>query len=247
LPAADASVRIEASGTGNRQDRGMDTTASLNRIAALIGDRARVDMLYALMAGRALTATELADHAGIARPTASAHLSALTEAALLDVEKQGRHRYFRIANEDVAGLIEGLMGVAHRIASAPVRTGPVDPELRLARVCYDHLAGEWGVRIHGGFVRRGFLRVDTDSLQLTDAGHRFVAGAGIGLDALEHSRRPLCRACLDWSERRHHLAGALGAALLERFLEQGWLRRRRESRALIVTARGGRALPGFVG
>jgi len=224
----------------------MDTTASLNRIAALIGERARVDMLYALMAGRALTATELADHAEISRPTASAHLAALLDARLLEVEKQGRHRYFRLANEDVAGMIEGLMGVAYRISSAPVHTGPVDPDLRLARVCYDHLAGEWGVRIHDSFVRREFLRVDTDSLQLTDAGHRFIEGSGIDPDALAHSRRPLCRACLDWSERRHHLAGALGAALLERFLEQAWLRRRRESRALIVTARGKRALAVFV-
>ena len=157
----------------------MDTTASFNRIAALIGDRARVDMLTALMAGRALTATELADHAGVARPTASAHLAALTGAGLLEVEKQGRHRYFRLANEDVAGLLEGLMGVAHRIASAPVSTGPVDPALRQARACYDHLAG------------------------------------------------------------------ALGAALLERYLELGWLRRRQHSRALAVTARGQRELAAF--
>lgn len=223
----------------------MDTTASFNRIAALIGDRARVDMLTALMAGRALTATELADHAGVARPTASAHLAALTGAGLLEVEKQGRHRYFRLANEDVAGLLEGLMGVAHRIASAPVSTGPVDPGLRQARACYDHLAGEWGVRIHDSFVRRGFLRLEADALQLTGAGRGFIAGTGIDLDALARSRRPLCRACLDWSERRHHLAGALGAALLERYLELGWLRRRQHSRALAVTARGQRELAAF--
>lgn len=224
----------------------MDTSASFNRIAALIGDRTRVDMLAALMTGRALTATELADHAGVARPTASTHLSALTGAGLLVVEKQGRHRYFRLANEDVAGMLEGLMGVAHRIATAPVQTGPVDPALRQARACYDHLAGEWGVRIHDSFVRRGFLRLEPDALQLTSAGRRFVADAGIDVDALLRSRRPLCRACLDWSERRHHLAGALGAALLARYLEQGWLRRRAHSRALIVTARGRRGLEAFV-
>lgn len=223
----------------------MDTTASFNRIAALIGDRARVDMLAALMAGRALTATELADHAGVARPTASAHLAALTGAGLLEVEKQGRHRYFQLANEDVAGMLEGLMGVAHRIASAPVRTGPVDPALRQARACYDHLAGEWGVRIHHSFVRRGYLRLEPDALQLTDAGTRFIAGVGIDLDALARSRRPLCRACLDWSERRHHLAGALGAALLECYLQRGWLRRQQDSRVLAVTARGRRELAAF--
>ncbi len=224
----------------------MDTTASFNRIAALIGERARVDMLAALMAGRALTATELADHAGIARPTASGHLAALVDGGLVEAEKQGRHRYFRLANEDVAGMLEGLMGVAHRVAHAPVRTGPVDPALRQARACYDHLAGEWGVRIHDSFVRRGFLRLEPDALQLTDAGRRFLEAAGIDLDALARSRRPLCRTCLDWSERRHHLAGALGAALLDRCLEQGWLRRRPGSRALVVTARGRRALAAFV-
>lgn len=224
----------------------MDTTASFNRIAALIGDRARVNMLTALMAGRALTATELADHAGIARPTASAHLAALTGAGLLEVAKQGRHRYFRLANEDVAGMLEGLMGVAHRLAVGHVRTGPVDPALRQARACYDHLAGEWGVRIHDSFVRRGYLRLEPDALQLTDAGTRFIAGVGIDLDALARSRRPLCRACLDWSERRHHLAGALGAALLECFLQRDWLRRRHPSRALVVTARGKRELAAFV-
>lgn len=224
----------------------MDTTASFNRITALIGDRARIDMLNALMAGRALTATELADHAGVARPTASAHLAALTEAGLLDVEKQGRHRYFRLANEDVAGLLESLMGVAYRTSSAAVRTGPVDPALRQARACYDHLAGAWGVRIHDSFVRRGFLRLDTDALQLTDAGRAFIDGTGIDLDALARSRRPLCRACLDWSERRHHLAGALGASLLEHFLARGWLRRNRDSRALVVTARGQCELAAFV-
>lgn len=224
----------------------MDTTASFNRIAALIGDRTRVDMLAALMAGRALTATELADHAGVARPTASTHLAALTAAGLLEVERQGRHRYFRLANEDVAGMLEGLMGVAHRIANGPMRTGPVDPALRQARACYDHLAGEWGVRIHDSFVRRSFLRLEPDALQLTDAGRRFIDGAGIDLAALGRSRRPLCRACLDWSERRRHLAGALGAALLERYFELGWLRRRQHSRALVVTARGRRALAAFV-
>jgi DNA-binding transcriptional ArsR family regulator len=228
------------------QDRAMDTTASFNRIAALIGDRARVDMLAALMAGRALTATELADHAGIARPTASAHLAALTGAGLIEVEKQGRHRYFRLANEDVAGMLEGLMGVAHRIANAPVRTGPVDPALRQARACYDHLAGEWGVRIHDSFVRRGYLRLEPDALQLTAAGIGFLEGVGIDLDALARSRRPLCRACLDWSERRHHLAGALGAALLAHYLEHGWLLRQQHSRALAVTARGKRTLAALV-
>jgi len=136
--------------------------------------------------------------------------------------------------------------VAHRIANAPVRTGPVDPALRQARACYDHLAGEWGVRIHDSFVRRGYLRLEPDALQLTAAGIGFLEGVGIDADALARSRRPLCRACLDWSERRHHLAGALGAALLAHYLEHGWLHRRQDSRALAVTARGGRELAAFV-
>ncbi|ALN63299.1 bacterial regulatory, arsR family protein [Lysobacter antibioticus] len=224
----------------------MDISANLNRVAALIGDRARVDILTALMAGRALTATELAEAAGVARPTASAHLSALTEARLLSVEKQGRHRYFRIADDDVVRLLEDLMRVAYRISDAPVSVGPSDLALRKARVCYDHLAGEWGVRVHDSFVRRGFLHLGDDDLQLTERGRGFVADAGIALDALPRTRRPLCRACLDWSERRHHLAGVLGAALLDRFIAQGWLRRIQYSRALKVTARGQRGLAAFV-
>ena len=223
----------------------MDTTVSFNRIAALIGDRARVDMLTALMAGRALTATELADAAGIGRPGASAHLSALVDAQLLKVEKQGRHRYFRVADEDVAHLLESLMNVAFRVANAPVRVGPADAALRQARVCYDHLAGEWGVRVFDSFVFRGFLHVGEEALQLTGDGRAFVTGFGIEPAALSGSRRPACRACLDWSERRHHLAGALGAALLERVLVLGWLRRTPQTRALVVTARGQRELPGF--
>ncbi|MGH8084554.1 MAG: ArsR/SmtB family transcription factor [Lysobacter sp.] len=224
----------------------MNIAASVNRIAALIGERARVEILTALMAGRALTATELADVAGIARPTASAHLSALTEACLVCVEKQGRHRYFRLADEDVAKLLESLMSVADRGPDALPHTGPRDLALRQARVCYDHLAGEWGVRVHDSFIRRGFLCAGETGLQLTDAGRGFVRGVGIDLDAPLHSRRPLCRACLDWSERRHHLAGALGAALLNRFLDRGWFRRVQDSRALGVTARGRRELMVFV-
>ncbi|WP_149195069.1 ArsR/SmtB family transcription factor [Luteimonas suaedae] len=225
----------------------MDTAASLNRIAALIGERARIDILMALMAGRALTATELADVAGIARPTASAHLSALADARLVCMEKQGRHRYFRLAGEDVASLLEGLMGVAYRTDAPGVHTGPRDPGLRQARVCYDHLAGEWGVRIHDSFMRRGFLSTGEAGLQLTAVGAGFLHEAGIDLDARPGSRRVMCRSCLDWSERRHHLAGVLGAVLLTRFLEQGWFRRARNSRALRVTSRGQRELVRFVG
>ncbi|WP_407353532.1 ArsR/SmtB family transcription factor [Luteimonas sp. R10] len=225
----------------------MDTAASLNRIAALIGERARIDILMALMAGRALTATELADVAGIARPTASEHLSALVDARLVCLEKQGRHRYFRLADEDVARVLEGLMGVAYRTVDPRVPTGPCDPGLRQARVCYDHLAGEWGVRIHDSFMRRGFLSAGESGLQLTAAGAGFLHDAGIDPGALPGSRRVMCRSCLDWSERRHHLAGALGAVLLTRFLEQGWLRRARNSRALGVTPRGHRELVRFAG
>lgn len=224
----------------------MDTTAGFNRIAALIGDRARVDMLTALMAGRALTATELADAAGVGRPAASAHLSALVDARLLQVEQQGRHRYFRIADEDVAHLLESLMNVASRVAAEPVRVGPSDPKLRLARACYDHLAGEWGVRVFDGFVRRGFLRLGDEAVQLTEAGGAFLVQFGVDVAMLAGTRRPACRACLDWSERRHHLAGAVGAALLQRFLALDWLRRIPQSRALAVTARGKRGLAGFV-
>ena len=204
------------------------------RVAALIGEPARAEMLTALLADRALTATELAQHAGVTKQTASAHLAKLLDAGLVAVERQGRHRYVRLAGRDVAQLLESLLGVAFRTGAVRLRASPREPALRRARVCYDHLAGELGVQLLESLQRRRLLRRGgaDGALELTPAGARWCADWGIDVAALVAGRRALCRTCLDWSERRHHLAGSLGAALLARCLELGWLRRTRDSRAL---------------
>jgi DNA-binding transcriptional ArsR family regulator len=195
-------------------------------IAALVGDPARSNMLTALMTGRALTASELAHQAGVTPQTASSHLSKLEAGGLVEQEKQGRHRYYRLSDPDVAAVLEGLEGLAARAGHMRVRTGPKDPALRRARVCYDHLAGDLGVQMLDSMKRQRWLRQRKQDIELTAEGERFLTDTlQISADALAHPRRPLCRACLDWSERRHHLAGTLGAAILTRFTELKWATR----------------------
>src|SRR5260370_22639617 len=183
-------------------------------IAAVLGDAARANMLTALMHGQALTVTELAQEAGVVLSTASGHLGKLQDAGLVDIEKQGRHRYFRLSGADVAGVLEGLMGVAARTGHLRVRTGPRDPELRRARVCYDHLAGDAAVRMYDRLRAAGMIAGTGGVLRLTKAGEGFFSALSIDLDAAANGRRPLCRACLDWSARRHPLPGPLAAPLL---------------------------------
>ena len=193
-------------------------------IAALIGDPARANMLTLLMDGRSLTARELAEGGGIAAPTASGHLGRLLEAGLLAVRRQGRHRYYRLSGADVAEALEALMGLAQRTGAVAVRTGPSYPALREARICYDHLAGERGVALLERLRARGLVEGE-EAMAPTESGLAWLAGLGIDVAALARGRRPLCRACLDWSERRIHLGGAIGAALLDLMLERGWIRR----------------------
>jgi DNA-binding transcriptional ArsR family regulator len=163
----------------------------MHEIAVLIGDRSRSAMLVALMGGQALTASELARAAGITKQTASAHLARLTRAGLLAAQPQGRHRYFRLAGRDIARLIEQLIGVADRSATAMPRTGPADPAMRRARVCYDHLAGEFGVMVHDSLLRRRLLRAGTDGLEPTSEGAEFFSRLGIDVAPLAAGRRPL--------------------------------------------------------
>lgn len=196
---------------------------SIAAVAALIGDPARANMLTALMDGRALTVSELAQAAGIGLPTASGHLAKLDAAGLLVARRQGRHRYFQLSGPDVGETLESLMSLAARTGALRVRTGPNDAALRQARICYDHLAGERAVEMMQSFARRGLIT--EDAAAMTPAGAGFFAGLGIELDGLGSSRRPMCRACLDWSERRSHLGGALGAAILGHILAAGWASR----------------------
>ncbi|MEO6898008.1 MAG: helix-turn-helix domain-containing protein [Caldimonas sp.] len=213
----------------------MSDGPNIARVAALVGDPARAEMLTALLAGRALTATELAGLAGVTRQTASAHLSRLVDAALLEVEAQGRHRYFRLAGSDVAQLLESLMGVAFRTGAVRLVTGPREPALRKARVCYDHLAGELAVILYDGLHARGVLSSGGEALALTPAGAAWFASFGIDPAHEATRHRAFCRACLDWGERRHHLGGALGAALLRRLCELGWAQRAKDSRVVTFT------------
>lgn len=211
-------------------------------IASLLGDHARSDMLTALVGGHALTATELAEIAGVTKQTTSAHLAKLLDAKLVAVQSQGRHRYYRLADRDVAQLLESLMGVAYRTGALRLRSSPREPALRKARVCYDHLAGELGVLVYDSLEQRQLLQENDDGLALTGSGRKFCEEWGIDLAALAHGRRLLCRSCLDWSVRRPHLAGALGAALLERCFELGWARRTKDSRVVNFSASGEHAL-----
>jgi DNA-binding transcriptional ArsR family regulator len=195
-------------------------------VASLVGDPARSNMLTALMTGRALTASELAHQAGVTPQTASSHLAKLEAGGLVEQEKQGRHRYYRLSDPDVAAVLEGLEGLAARAGHMRVRTGPKDPALRHARVCYDHLAGDLGVQMLDSMKTQRLIKQRKQDIELTTEGEHFLTHTlQISADSLTHPRRPLCRACLDWSERRHHLAGTLGAAILTRFTELKWATR----------------------
>src|SRR5919109_2657175 len=194
-------------------DQTMKEGPDISIIAALIGNPASANMLMALMAGPALTATELAQEAGLMLSTASGHLAKLENAGLVAVERQGRHRYFRLADADVAGALEGLIPLAARAGHTRIRTGPRDPELRQARSCYDHLAGDLAVRMFDRFTERRFLTRRGDSLQVTAGGRGVFSRDRNGIDTPRNRGTPLCRRCLDWSERRSHLGGALGGAI----------------------------------
>lgn len=220
----------------------MVTISSMAEVAALVGEPARAAMLQAMMDGRALTAGELAGVANITPQTASAHLGQLCSSGLVSVMQQGRYRYHRVASPQVAQLLESLMVVA--AGTLTPRTGPRDMSLRTARTCYDHIAGQLGVGIADAMKQQGFVEIDDDAGILTASGGEFLARQGITLEQSPERRRtralPLCRLCLDWSERRPHLSGRLGVELCRHSLELGWIRRRQGSRALDVTPEGRR-------
>ena len=214
----------------------MTTPVSLAEVAALVGDPARANMLCALLDGRALTAGELAYAASVSPQTTSGHLAKLTQAHLLNAVKQGRHRYYKIATPQVAQMLESIMAVA---MSTPPRHRPVskvDEQMRTARTCYDHIAGRLGVGLADTLCGRGHVVLGEDGGEVTPQGHAFFDRFGVPL--VEDKRRTFCRACLDWTERRPHLAGAVGAGLATRCLDLGWIKRMRDSRALTITPAG---------
>jgi DNA-binding transcriptional ArsR family regulator len=225
----------------------MTTTATFATIASLAGDPARAGMLHALMDGRALTASELARAAGVTAQTASGHLARMTAAGLVSVERQGRHRYHRLASAAVAHMMESIMQVASAVERPRPRltVGPRDAALRAARTCYDHLAGRLGVALADAMTGRGYADLAGDGGVVTDAGLAFLGQVGLDVESLagrgtRRGARIMCRPCLDWSERRPHLAGAVGAALCALCFERNWIRRIAGTRAVAITPRGAR-------
>jgi len=215
----------------------MENGLDLARIASLVGDPARANMLSALMGGSALTASELALEAGVTLQTTSSHLAKLTEGGLLTVAAQGRHRYYALAGPEVAAMLEAIMGVA---GAGPkrVRPGPRDAKMREARVCYDHLAGDAGVALLDSLLAQRVVVRNEDALMLGPGARMFCEVHDINLEALTQQRRAVCRACLDWSVRRSHLAGGLGAAILDQIFREKWARRDPKSRAVLFTPKG---------
>jgi DNA-binding transcriptional ArsR family regulator len=220
---------------------------SVARFASMLADRSRAAMCLALLDGRAWTAGELARHAGVSRPTASEHLNHLVQAGLLTEERQGRHRYLRLAGPDIAHLIEDIAAVAGEPARPrSLRTVRVAADLAAARTCYDHLAGQLGVRLYDALVAGGLIGV-TDGLVLTTAGRSWFTDLA-GPDALRPgTSRPLLRSCLDWTVRRPHLAGHLGAVLCHQAVSRSWVRPCPGSRAVRLTAAGQTALGDLLG
>ena len=218
----------------------MITGSIIAEVAALVGDPARATILAALLDGRALTASELAGAARITRQTASTHLAKLREAGLLSMVRAGRHRHFRLASPTVADMIDGIVAVA--LEKRP-RYRPLSREARAlgaARMCYDHLAGRLSVDLADSFVAREYVEVDDEAAEITTAGTRFLADFGVALPRPRSSRRRFCRLCLDWTERRPHIAGAVGAAITRRCFDLGWVERTKGSQAVTVTPSGRR-------
>jgi DNA-binding transcriptional ArsR family regulator len=216
----------------------MTTAPLIAEIAALVGEPARATMLSALLDGRALTASELAFAARVTPQTASMHLAKLTEAGLLLPIREGRHRYFRLASPKVVEMLDGIMAVAleHRPRFRPLSRQA--RELSSARICYDHLAGRLSVDLTASLVTHEYIAVGDEAAEITEAGSRFLTEFGIDLSASGSKRRLFCRLCLDWTERRPHIAGAVGAAITKRCFDLGWTERMKHSSAVIVTASG---------
>jgi DNA-binding transcriptional ArsR family regulator len=248
MSRAIASFAVEASLLGGPisgfYDCPMTVGSNLAEVASLVGDPARANMLAALMDGRALTATELAYVGGVSASTASAHLAKLEAAHLLAVVKQGRHRYFRLASPLVSRMLEGIMTFA--AIGGPPRYrphGPKDAAMLLARTCYDHLAGRLGVALADAMVARGYVILTDDAGELTARGETALGDIGLAVDSLQHAhKRVFCRPCLDWSERRPHLAGTIGAALAHHCFDHHWIEPIRDSRAVRITPAGQIAL-----
>ncbi|MEQ6853384.1 ArsR/SmtB family transcription factor [Lysinibacillus capsici] len=216
----------------------MGINPNMAEIAALLGETSRATILASMMDGRFHTASELAYMAAIKPQTASFHLAKLVEGKLIKVEKQGRHRYFQLAGEDIAQFLESFLAISPPPEVRSLKQSSQIKLLQDARTCYDHLAGKLGVQLTESMLNAGYLTLEGKQFVLTDEGILFFTTFGIDLTALKRKRRSFSHACLDWSERRYHLAGALGCELLNQFFNLGWLLRVPSIRAIKVTEKG---------
>ncbi|WP_336077903.1 ArsR/SmtB family transcription factor [Paenibacillus sp. 203] len=218
----------------------MSTKSNIAMIASLVSEPSRAAILTALLDGRFHTASELAHMAGIKPQTASFHLAKMTEAQVVTVEKQGRHRYYGIQDPEVARVMESFLSIAPPVPIHSFKHASENEALRLARTCYDHVAGQLGVQLMNFFIQKGILFEDQDGLHITEPGEAFFTDFRIDLIKTRQKRRSFSHKCLDWSERRHHLAGALGSAVLDRLFELHWIERLPTTRAIRITADGKR-------
>lgn len=210
----------------------------ITKIAAMIGDPARANMLMALMSGMSLTSNELAREAGITASTASGHLSQLEASGLVTSRKQGRYRYVSLAGADVAHAVEALVTVAARAGHLRTRPGPRNDIMREARTCYDHLAGRVAVQLFERWLAAGILEWRAEEVVLTGSAANFLASIGLDIVQLARQRRPLCRTCIDWSERRNHLGGSVGAAILSTVIDRRWASRVASTRTIRFSRSG---------
>ena len=219
----------------------MDGTPNIARVGHLIGDNARAQMLTALMHGKALTATELANEAAITAQTATTHLAKLEAGGLLQMRKQGRHKYFALASDEVAALLESIMGFTANMEPLRTVTGPRNAAMRNARVCYNHLAGNKGIQLYDSLIKAKYIVEHDGEPSVSKKGNVFLQDFGIDMPALQTAKSPVCRACLDWSERRTHLAGSLGRALYTQFEKRRWMKRDGDSRIVKLSPNGEKA------
>ena len=219
----------------------MELENQFTKVTSLIGDKVRSVILWSLLDGKAYTATELSTFSNSSRQSVSNHLSKLIEAELISVEKQGRHRYFRLANEQVAQVIESLASLIpnHQIEIKKTKEAQM---LATARTCYDHLAGKLSIEIKNALLEQELITLSNNVYEVTERGENWFKKFGIDIDILKQKKRSFAHPCLDWTEREHHIAGALGKAILEICLKNDWVRRKNNSREIIITTLGKKKL-----
>jgi DNA-binding transcriptional ArsR family regulator len=225
----------------------MNVYPNISYIAKLIAEPTRAIILDCLMNGQALPASELAYMAKVSHPTISSHLSKLVDGNLLIAEQHGRHRYYRLANEEVAEVLEKLGTIAPTVQVRSLRQSDQLKQVRYARTCYDHLAGQLGVKIAEGLLDREFVTLEDGEYVVTEQGKKWFFQFGINIEEANAKRRIFAKPCLDWSERRYHISGWLGSAIATRFFDQGWITKAEKNRAVHLTKKGAKALQDHFG